>query len=221
MRGGGAVEVDQALAAAGLTLETLEAVLRAEEVARRSDEVQAAYGDAERGDGDGDWLDVTDALQRRLLADAGGVAPERMAAALFAPRVAGELFPSLAPLSLYRRHNRAAAGTLREGDAPVDVPLYLGGRRRADVAPRGVRRRRAAVARRRGQTRTAAARPRGRRLRSLAAEVAGRAHVRLVYIAEAHAADVWPINSTRYGGPANGVTTPTTCSPSAAPPRAR
>ena len=40
--------------------------------------------------------------------------------------------------------------------------------------------------------------------------MAGRAHVRLVYIAEAHAADVWPINSTRCGGPANDVTTPTT-----------
>ena len=43
--------------------------------------------------------------------------------------------------------------------------------------------------------------------------MAGRAHVRLVYIAEAHAADVWPINSTRCGGPANGVTTPTTLAP--------
>ena len=40
--------------------------------------------------------------------------------------------------------------------------------------------------------------------------MAGRAHVRLVYIAEAHAADVWPINSTRCGGPANAVTTPAT-----------
>ena len=34
--------------------------------------------------------------------------------------------------------------------------------------------------------------------------------MRLVYIAEAHASDVWPINSTRCGGPANSVTTPTT-----------
>jgi len=106
-------------------------VLRAEETARQSKELQAAYGVAERGDADGDWLDVTDALQRRLLADTGGVAPERMAAALFALRAAGELFPSLAPLSLYRRHNRAAVGTLREGDAPPDVPLYLA----ADGAP--------------------------------------------------------------------------------------
>ena len=89
-----------------------------------------AAGD-QRGDADGDWLDVTDTLQRRLLADTGGVAPERMAAALFALRAAGELFPSLAPLSLYRRHNRAAVGTLREGDAPPDVPLYLA----ADGAP--------------------------------------------------------------------------------------
>lgn len=31
----------------------------------------------------------------------------------------------------------------------------------------------------------------------------------LVYIAEAHAADAWPINSSRYHGPANTVHTPT------------
>ena len=30
----------------------------------------------------------------------------------------------------------------------------------------------------------------------------------MVYIAEAHAADVWPINSTRCRGPANSVLTP-------------
>ena len=32
----------------------------------------------------------------------------------------------------------------------------------------------------------------------------------LVYIAEAHAADVWPINSSRCAGPANTLVTPTT-----------
>ena len=31
----------------------------------------------------------------------------------------------------------------------------------------------------------------------------------LVYIAEAHAADVWPINSARFAGPANTVRAPT------------
>ena len=31
----------------------------------------------------------------------------------------------------------------------------------------------------------------------------------LIYIAEAHAADVWPINSSRNAGPANTVNTPT------------
>ena len=120
----------RALADAGLTRARLEAVLRAEETARRSDAVQAAYGEAERGDRDGDWLDVTDALQRRLLADVGGVAPAKMAAALHLLRAAGALWPELAPLSLYRRHNRAAAGALRAGDAPPDVPLFA-----ADGAP--------------------------------------------------------------------------------------
>jgi len=33
--------------------------------------------------------------------------------------------------------------------------------------------------------------------------------VLIVYIAEAHAADVWPINSTRCSGPGNSVLTPT------------
>ena len=32
----------------------------------------------------------------------------------------------------------------------------------------------------------------------------------LVYIAEAHAADVWPINSSRCAGPANTLVAPTT-----------
>jgi hypothetical protein len=32
--------------------------------------------------------------------------------------------------------------------------------------------------------------------------------VLLIYIAEAHAADTWPINSSRYDGPANTVHTP-------------
>lgn len=36
-----------------------------------------------------------------------------------------------------------------------------------------------------------------------------RARVVLVYIAEAHAADVWPINSAACHGPANSVRTPT------------
>ena len=45
-------------------------------------------------------------------------------------------------------------------------------------------------------------------LASLACELAGRANVLIVYIAEAHAADQWPINSTRYAGPGNEVAAP-------------
>ena len=47
-------------------------------------------------------------------------------------------------------------------------------------------------------------------LASLASEFAGSARVQLVYIAEAHAADEWPINSSRAAGPANTVLAPTT-----------
>ena len=101
-------------------------MLRAEEAARRSEETQAAYGEAERGGSD--WLQVTEALQRRLLREAG-VAPERAAAALFALRAAAQLFPcdaELRSIPLYVRNNRAAQGSLREGDAVPDVLLHRG-----------------------------------------------------------------------------------------------
>jgi hypothetical protein len=46
-------------------------------------------------------------------------------------------------------------------------------------------------------------------LASLKREFAGRARVLLIYIAEAHAADEWPINSARCAGPRNSVAAPT------------
>lgn len=118
----------QALAAAGLSLESLKAVLHAEETARLSSATQAAYSEAESGARgmDGDWLDVTDALQQRVLTEFG-VPPERMAAALFVLRAASQLFPDdaeLRQLSLHVRHNRAQRGALRPGDALPDVPLF-------------------------------------------------------------------------------------------------
>lgn len=99
-------------------------MLRSEEAARLAEETQAAYAEAERGGSD--WLQVTEALQKRLLREAG-VPRERMAAALFALRAAAQLFPGdaeLCSIPLYVRHNRAAQGSLREGDAVPDVLLH-------------------------------------------------------------------------------------------------
>ena len=91
-----------------------------------------AYGAAESGRSDGstsahaDWLGVTEELQRRVLAGAG-VPPERMTAALYVLRAASQLFPGdedVQRISLYARHNRASAGTLKAGDELPDAPLY-------------------------------------------------------------------------------------------------
>jgi len=107
-------------------------VLRAEAAARLSDETQAAYGAAEARE-DTDWLEVTAALQQRLLREAG-VPVERMAAALWLLRSAAALFPheaELAAIPLHVRHNRARQGSLVVGDAAPDVPLHP----LADAAP--------------------------------------------------------------------------------------
>ena len=99
----------------------LRQLLRAENAARLSPETQAAYAAAEARD-DTDWMEVTDALQRRLLRDAG-VPPEREAAALRALRAATYTYPALAAIPLYRRFQRARAGELSPGDAAPDVRL--------------------------------------------------------------------------------------------------
>lgn len=114
----------RALRAARLTLDQLIGVLRAEEAARLSETTQLAYAEAEaRGS---DWLEVTEALQTRLLREAG-VSSGRMAAALYVLRTATQLFTSngeLCSIPLYVRHNRAELGALRDGDALPDVTLY-------------------------------------------------------------------------------------------------
>mmetsp|Transcript_29674 Transcript_29674/g.81539 ORF Transcript_29674/g.81539 Transcript_29674/m.81539 type:complete len:102 (+) Transcript_29674:833-1138(+) len=69
-------------------------------------------------------MGVTAALQRRLLAGAG-VRPERMAAGLHVLRCAAQLFgDAVGPAPLYVRHNRAARGALREGDAVPRLTLH-------------------------------------------------------------------------------------------------
>ena len=79
------------------------------------------------------WLEVVDAMQRELLR-ARDVAPVEEAEALRAMRAAGTTFPSLAPISLYRRHNRARPGTLSPGDTAPDVKLLT-----LDGAPMALR----------------------------------------------------------------------------------
>ena len=62
-----------------------------------------------------------------MLAEICAVPQDRMAAALYVLRSASQLFPAdteLRRLSLYVRHNRAAQGSLRAGDAAPDVPLH-------------------------------------------------------------------------------------------------
>jgi len=107
-----------------LSFEDLVTVLRREEASRLSEGTQAAYARAEASGSD--WLNVTMALQERLLSEMG-VKPSRMAAALHVLRCAASLFGAAAldqhgALPLYVRHNRASVGQLREGDA---VPAGL------------------------------------------------------------------------------------------------
>tara|TARA_B100000683_G_scaffold265887_1_gene297461 strand:- start:155 stop:613 length:459 start_codon:yes stop_codon:yes gene_type:complete len=119
----------RALAAAGLSLVELKALLRAEEEARLSEETQATYGQVESEGGDKDWLCVTEELQRRVVLDAG-VPTDRLAAAVHLMQQASSLFPDDADLhgpraiSLYVRHQRAERGSIRPGDVAPDLPLY-------------------------------------------------------------------------------------------------
>jgi len=114
-----------ALEAAGLSLQSLKRAMRAEEAARLSKATQQAYARAELQEGSS-WLEVTDALQRRVLTRAG-VPSARMTAALFLLRTATQLFPDdaeLCRIPLQVRLNRATDGRLREGDALIDIPLH-------------------------------------------------------------------------------------------------
>ena len=119
-------ERQEALTAAGLTLDELKALLRDEEAARLSEVTQAAYAVAEAAGSESDWLEVTSELQESVL-EAAGVAPEQMGPALWLLRSAAQLWPEdveLQKISCWVRHNRAAAGTLCVGDAPPDLPLH-------------------------------------------------------------------------------------------------
>jgi hypothetical protein len=111
----------------------LRGLLHRENAARLSPATQALYAAAEARQ-DTDWMEVTDALQRRLLREAG-VPPLSEAAALRALRAATHTYPALASIPLYVRHQRARAGELAPGPAAPDVPLLtLAGERTSLLA---------------------------------------------------------------------------------------
>ena len=99
----------------------LRAVLVAEEAARFAADTQAAFAAAEDSL-DTDWLEVADALQRRLLRSAG-VPPSHEAQALRHLRAATYTHPALAAIPVYRRRQRARPGILAPGDVARDVQV--------------------------------------------------------------------------------------------------
>jgi hypothetical protein len=98
-------------------------VLRREEALRMSPEQQALFGSVEHRY-DIDWIDLADALQRRVVQEFGdGGDPER---ALALMRTATTRFPhdaEMASISVYHRANRVRRGTLRVGDPLPDMQL--------------------------------------------------------------------------------------------------
>lgn len=123
--GGG--EGEAALRAAGLgsKAELLELLTR-EDTCRQSEATQAAYADAEAPGSDTDWLEVTAAMQERVLRESG-VPQARMAAALWLLRSAHALWPEDArfrQVSCWVRHNRARDGALTPGCPAPDLRLH-------------------------------------------------------------------------------------------------
>jgi hypothetical protein len=87
---------------------------------------QAAYADVEAPGSDTDWLEVTAAMQERVLRESG-VPQARMAAALWLLRSAHALWPEDArfrQVSCWVRHNRARVGVLTPGCPAPDLRLH-------------------------------------------------------------------------------------------------
>ena len=124
---GGGGEGEAALRAAGLRskVELLE-ILAREDTCRHSEATQAAYADVEAPGSDTDWLEVTAAMQERVLRESG-VPQARMAAALWLLRSAHALWPEDArfrQVSCWVRHNRARVGVLTPGCPAPDLRLH-------------------------------------------------------------------------------------------------
>lgn len=99
----------------------LARLLRREAALRRSAETQRVYAQAELG-GDTDWMEVTDALQRRVVREAG-VPLMHESTALRQLRTAPRVHPDLAHLAIHYKYQRVRMGDLREGDVVPDVAL--------------------------------------------------------------------------------------------------
>jgi hypothetical protein len=97
-------------------------LLRREHALRTSSETQQAYTEAEQRF-DTDWMEVTDALQRKVLTEAG-VSKLQMEVALSHFRAAPYHYPALKQIPIYHRYQRSRQGPLNEGDAlPADIKL--------------------------------------------------------------------------------------------------
>lgn len=97
-------------------------LLREDEL-RRSEEVQAAYAEAERSEGSS-WMAVTHELQRSVVAEAGyGAGHPRALEALHALRRAGLVCAELASIPLYVKYNRCRPCDLRCGAPAPDVEI--------------------------------------------------------------------------------------------------
>jgi hypothetical protein len=80
---------------------------------------QARFAAAELS-ADTDWTEVAADLQRQVLREAGAEAsPENLALL----RTAGERYPALSSISVYRRENTAARGILSVGMPAPDCPM--------------------------------------------------------------------------------------------------
>ena len=132
------------LRADDLSFDELVTMLRRENAARLAPSTQAAYRAAE-ADGleqvDGDWMEVTEQLQRACVREAlSPAAPPhelarglaRLRGAPHEPQWSSAQSAELASISLWRRYNRARDGALREGQPFPDVELtpLAGGCRR-------------------------------------------------------------------------------------------
>ena len=104
------------------TEEEFAALLRKEDALRTSEETQKLYTEAEKSY-DTDWMEVTDALQRRILTEAG-VSELLLEVALTHFRAAPYHYPALKQIPIYHRYQRSRQGPLNEGDSiPANLKL--------------------------------------------------------------------------------------------------
>jgi hypothetical protein len=104
------------------TEEEFAALLQREQALRTNAKTQQAYTEAERSF-DTDWMEVTDALQRKILVEAG-VSEQEIETALADFRAAPYHYPALKQIPIYHRYQRSRQGPLKEGD-PIPANLNL------------------------------------------------------------------------------------------------